>query len=163
MSPFLAALDLEAGEDIFARYERIRGQQSKSDSSVAAYWRVSWAFRSLMRYSRACRGSTALPDVSFRIVVGPATGTALSDDVRYLIQWKANRRAFEVLRNGFGTETFGYSRHRAVELAILQAQNEATMGEVSVASKFDGRDITDWRRAARCARPATRRSTQLQV
>ena len=73
-------------------------------------------------------------------------------DVTYKIKWKAERRAFEVLRNSIATGTFGYSRVRAVELAILQAQGEGTAGEVSVLSLKDGRDTTDWHRPAKYIR-----------
>ena len=87
-----------------------------------------------------------------------------SADVDYLVRWQPNRRAFAVLRNGIETGTFGFSRDRALSLAIMKAQTEPTIGQVSVFSKIEGRDITGWRRAARCTtgRPRRKRAVNLQ-
>jgi hypothetical protein len=91
-----------------------------------------------------------------------AEGVPLQD-VTYRIRWKADRRAFEVLRNGAATGTFGYSKARAIELAIVQARAEDTAGEVSVISRIDDRDYIDWRRAARCTTWPLRSSPILPV
>jgi hypothetical protein len=67
-------------------------------------------------------------------------------DVEFFIFWNAERRTFDVERNGVPTGSFAKDKKTAIELAARAAQFENREGKTAVvySTNADGKLIVEW-------------------